>query len=199
MTSIFVAKLDFGVTNEQLKEAFSVYGKVHKATVAIHKETGKSRGFAFVEMANRDEALMAIKSLDGSKLNGREIAVKEAEKRDDNRSRPTNDERPGNHQPTADVRKTNPTLTRETSAPSSAFISPPSDLIKSDPKKKKETDKRKSWDDDKGQKKPKMNAYKKSGKNSRFFDDDEGEDDWEDYLAYKKRAELDEDEEDEMD
>jgi len=60
MTSIFVAKLDFGVTSEQLKETFEQYGKVLKATVATDRETGKSRGFGFVEMADSDEAKNAI-------------------------------------------------------------------------------------------------------------------------------------------
>ena len=85
MTSIFVAKLDFGVTGEQLKQAFQDYGTVLKASVAMDRETGKSRGFGFVEMADREEALKAIDSLDGSMMNGRPIAVKEAEQRTDSR------------------------------------------------------------------------------------------------------------------
>lgn len=85
MASIFVAKLDFGVTNDDLRSLFQQYGTVLKATVAMDKETGKSRGFAFVEMANDDEAKAAISALDGFTVNGRQIAVKEAEQRGDNR------------------------------------------------------------------------------------------------------------------
>ena len=60
MTSIFVAKLDFNITSEQLKQAFQAYGTVIKATVATDRETGKSRGFGFIEMADRDEAAAAF-------------------------------------------------------------------------------------------------------------------------------------------
>ena len=94
MTSIFVAKLDFGVTNEQLRQLFEQHGSVIKVNVATDRETGKSRGFAFVEMANREEAMNAINSLNGHMINGRDIAVKEAEQRGD--TRPNNNPRSGN-------------------------------------------------------------------------------------------------------
>ena len=81
MTSIFVPKLDFGVTSEQLKSAFQEYGTVLKATVATDRETGKSRGFGFVEMLNKKEATEAINKLDESELDGRYIIVKKAEER----------------------------------------------------------------------------------------------------------------------
>ena len=79
MTSIFVAKLDFGVTNEQLRQLFEQHGSVIKVNVATDRETGKSRGFAFVEMTDREEAENAINALNGHMINGRDIAVKEAE------------------------------------------------------------------------------------------------------------------------
>jgi len=85
MTSIFVAKLDFGVSNQELRQLFENYGTVLKATVATDRETGKPRGFAFVEMADREEAQQAIEALDGYVINGRALAVKEAEQRTDNR------------------------------------------------------------------------------------------------------------------
>ena len=78
MTSIFVAKLDFGVTSEQLKSTFEQYGKVLKASVATDRETGKSRGFGFVEMEDQTEARNAISALDNYQFNGRPISVKEA-------------------------------------------------------------------------------------------------------------------------
>ena len=70
MTSIFVAKLDFGVTNQELRQLFEAYGTVLKATIATDRETGKPRGFAFVEMADKQEALAAIDGLDGHVING---------------------------------------------------------------------------------------------------------------------------------
>ena len=82
MTSIFVAKLDFGVTSEQLKSTFEQYGKVLKASVATDRETGKSRGFGFVEMEDQTEARNAISALDNYQFNGRPISVKEAEPRE---------------------------------------------------------------------------------------------------------------------
>ena len=85
MTSIFVAKLDFGVSSEQLKQLFEQHGKVLKANVATDRETGKSRGFGFVEMPDPGEANTAIRALDGYLVNGRPIAVKEAEVRTNTR------------------------------------------------------------------------------------------------------------------
>ena len=78
MTSIFVAKLDFGVTSEQLRKLFEQYGKVLKANVATDRETGKSRGFAFVEMETEELAKMAMNKLNGTQIAGRAIAIKEA-------------------------------------------------------------------------------------------------------------------------
>ena len=81
MTNIFVARLDYGVTQEELKSAFEQYGQVNKVSLAIDKETGKSKGFAFIEMRNNEEAVAAIKGLDGQTMHGRQIAVKQAEDR----------------------------------------------------------------------------------------------------------------------
>ena len=53
MMNIFVAKLDFGVSSDQLRQEFERFGKVNKATVALDRETGKSRGFAFIEMSRK--------------------------------------------------------------------------------------------------------------------------------------------------
>lgn len=174
MTSIFVAKLDFNITSEQLKQAFQVYGTVLKATVATDRETGKSRGFGFVEMSDRDEAMAAIKGLDGSLLNGRPIAVKEADQRPDNRGpreqRPDNrsDNRPREPRPDQRPRDERPPI-----APT--FLPPSDDALKLERKKDRapEKEKKKERDQDGFTKKPKMSAYKKSGKNNRFFDDDE--------------------------
>jgi len=87
MTNIFVAKLDYSVTQDELKNAFGQYGTVVKVSIAIDKETSKSKGFAFIEMSNGDDASAAIKGLDGSTLKGRQISVKEAENRPISESR----------------------------------------------------------------------------------------------------------------
>ena len=180
MTSIFVAKLDFGITGEQLKQAFQDYGTVLKATVAMDRETGKSRGFGFVEMADREDALKAIEGLDGSLLNGRPIAVKEAEQRTDSRPpRDANSQRPDfNKNRESNVGRTPfqrpESRFTETSEPA-AFIPPIPETLKTLEQRKKEKEKKlKDWGDAEGRaKKPKMNAYKKSGKANRFFEDDE--------------------------
>jgi RNA recognition motif-containing protein len=199
MTSIFVAKLDFGVSNQELRQLFENYGTVLKATVATDRETGKPRGFAFVEMADRSEALRAIEALDGHVINGRALAVKEAEQRSDNRPNP---------RPAYPPREnTGPTRTSDPSAPrtearsndsldssvTSSFVLP-----KAEPRKKAKEKDRKLEDDNRN-KKPKMDAYKKSGKNPRFFEDDEDDLD-DDLLNYKRPNDDDfDDDEDEDD
>lgn len=80
--NIFVAKLDFQTTSEDLQSVFEQFGEVESAKVIFDKETGRSRGFAFVEMPNDEEAQEAISSLDGTTLDGRTIAVKKAEPRE---------------------------------------------------------------------------------------------------------------------
>jgi RNA recognition motif-containing protein len=195
MTSIFVAKLDFGVSNQELRQLFENYGTVLKATVATDRETGKPRGFAFVEMADREEAQQAIEALDGYVINGRALAVKEAEQRTDNRPstpRPFTP-RENNPAPRSTEAPAPRTETRFTdsddSSPVSSFILP-----KTEPRKKSKEKERKIEDDNRS-KKPKMDAYKKSGKNPKFFDDDDDELD-DELLHYKKPDDdfLDEDE-----
>ena len=195
MTSIFVAKLDFGVSNQELRQLFENYGTVLKATVATDRETGKPRGFAFVEMADSSEAQRAIQELDGHIINGRALAVKEAEQRTDNRPNPRPAYPPRENAPT---RSTDPIVPRtdvrsldgDDSTPVSSFILP-----KLEPRKKTK-DKERKVEEDNRTKKPKMDAYKKSGKNPRFFDEDEDDLD-DDLLHYKKPDEddfVDEDE-----
>lgn len=79
--NIFVAKLDYGVTSEDLKEVFEAYGEVSSCSVIKDKVTRKSKGFAFVEMPNTDEANKAISELNEASINGRQVVVKEAEER----------------------------------------------------------------------------------------------------------------------
>ncbi len=195
MTSIFVAKLDFGVTNEQLRQLFEQHGSVIKVNVATDRETGKSRGFAFVEMANREEAMNAINSLNGHMINGRDIAVKEAEQRGD--TRPNNNPRSGNDfqrtsSPRSDERRPSSPLGSDT-----PIITPPIESLKMEPRKKVNKDKKPGdSDSDNRSKKPKMDAYKKSGKANRFFDDDDDDDFEGDLFSFNKNDDEDDFDED---
>jgi len=87
--NIYIANLSYGVNDADLKELFQEYGEVTSANVIKDRDTGRSRGFAFVEMPNDSEALKAIKELNGAEYDGKEITVNTAkpktEKRDFNR------------------------------------------------------------------------------------------------------------------
>jgi RNA recognition motif-containing protein len=80
--NIFVAKLNYGTSSEGLREAFEQFGEVESANVIMDRETGRSKGFGFVEMSNDGEGAAAISALDGSDLEGNTIAVKKAEPRE---------------------------------------------------------------------------------------------------------------------
>jgi RNA recognition motif-containing protein len=162
MISIFVAKLDFGVDNAQLRSLFESHGKVNKATVALDKETGRSRGFAFVEMENEAEGQAAIEALDGFSINGRTIAVKKAEDRNDSRSHAPRTESP---------RRTEGYQSEPRTSISEGFTPTPFDPNALDNRKKTAPKERKPENEVDRSKKPKMDAYKKSGKKDRFFDD----------------------------
>ena len=75
MTNIYVGNLSFDVSDAQLQEAFGAHGTVNKASVVTDRDTGRSRGFGFVEMANDDEGKAAIEALNGSELGGWTITV----------------------------------------------------------------------------------------------------------------------------
>ncbi|HMN89672.1 MAG TPA: RNA-binding protein [Saprospiraceae bacterium] len=79
--NIFVAKLSFRTQSEDLREAFEAFGMVDSAKVIVDHFTGKSKGFAFVEMPNDDEAQAAIDALNETDLDGNTIVVKKAEPR----------------------------------------------------------------------------------------------------------------------
>lgn len=80
-TNIFVGNLPFSTDSSELEQLFSGFGAVSRAQVISDRETGRSRGFGFVEMDNDDEAQQAIEALDGSDLGGREIRVNVARER----------------------------------------------------------------------------------------------------------------------
>lgn len=75
---LFVGSLSFSTSGERLREAFARFGLVVSATVMMDRETGRSRGFGFVEMATPEEAQLAINALNGSSLDGRTIHVDRA-------------------------------------------------------------------------------------------------------------------------
>ncbi|HEY4876277.1 MAG TPA: RNA-binding protein [Puia sp.] len=76
--NIYVSNLGFNIQDDDLKNLFTEYGAVSSAKVIMDKETGRSRGFGFVEMANDAEAQKAMKELDGKMSDGRALKVSEA-------------------------------------------------------------------------------------------------------------------------
>ena len=74
-TKLYVGNLPWTFNNNQLLDTFKPHGSVISAKVVTDKESGKSRGFGFVEMENDNDANSAIKSLNGSELNGRKLVV----------------------------------------------------------------------------------------------------------------------------
>jgi len=78
---IFVAGLPYDLFDDELIEIFEKFGKIASAKVAIDKETGKSRGFAFVDMPNEEEARDAIENLNDISLGKKPLVVKEADER----------------------------------------------------------------------------------------------------------------------
>ena len=81
--NIFVGNLDWGTTEEALSELFEPFGTVARARIVTDRETGRSRGFGFVEMPNASEAQDAIDSLNGMTVGGRPLTVNEARQRED--------------------------------------------------------------------------------------------------------------------
>lgn len=77
--NIFVANLFFGIDSDRLRDIFSPYGNVASAKVIMDKETGRSKGFGFVEMNDASEAQNAIQHLNGATIDGKELVVKESQ------------------------------------------------------------------------------------------------------------------------
>src|SRR5215831_12999382 len=78
---LFVGNLPYSVTSERLQEAFAQFGTVTSSKVIVDRETGRSRGFAFLEMETDDQGAAAMQAMNGSLLDGRSIAVREAVER----------------------------------------------------------------------------------------------------------------------
>lgn len=79
--NIFVARLNFKTRPEDLEQAFAQFGQVESAKIVKDRETGRSKGFGFVEMPNDDEGNRAIAALNETELDGRTIVVKPANSR----------------------------------------------------------------------------------------------------------------------
>jgi len=75
---IYVGNLSYSITDAQLSETFGQFGKVVSAKVITDRDTGRSKGFGFVEMSDGEEALKAITNLNETDLEGRKLTVSEA-------------------------------------------------------------------------------------------------------------------------
>lgn len=83
---LFVGNLSFKMSTEQLRSLFEQVGQVESATIVEDRESGRSRGFGFVEMASEEDALRAIEEFNGKDYDGRTLTVNEAKQREDRRS-----------------------------------------------------------------------------------------------------------------
>ena len=81
MKKIYVGNLPWSTTDDDLRQLFATYGEVQSSAVVNDRETGRSRGFGFVEMDNDDEGRAAIEALDGQDVGGRNMKVNEAKPR----------------------------------------------------------------------------------------------------------------------
>ena len=82
-TKLYVGNLSFNTTTQDLETLFGESGTVQSASIIEDRDTGRSRGFAFVEMSSAEEAKAAIASLDGKDVDGRNLKVNEAKPRED--------------------------------------------------------------------------------------------------------------------
>jgi RNA recognition motif-containing protein len=82
-TKLYVGNLSFNTTEQDLEAKFGEFGTVQSASLIEDRETGRSRGFGFVEMSSAEEAQAAIASLDGQDMDGRNLKVNEAKPRED--------------------------------------------------------------------------------------------------------------------
>jgi len=89
-SKIYVGNLPYSVTDSTLESNFAEFGGVSSAKVMMDRETGRSKGFGFVEMASAEDAQTAIKALDGMSVDGRSIVVNSARPREESRG-------PGGH------------------------------------------------------------------------------------------------------
>ena len=87
MTNIYVGNISFQCSDTDLEQLFAQFGQVDRANVVIDRQTGRSRGFGFVEMPNDEEAQKAIAELNGKEVDGRALTVNVAKPREDRPAR----------------------------------------------------------------------------------------------------------------
>jgi RNA recognition motif-containing protein len=85
--SIYVGNLSYQVTQEDVEQVFAEYGTVRNVTLPVDRETGRMRGFAFVELESETEETAAIEALDGAEWMGRDLRVSKARPRENNNNR----------------------------------------------------------------------------------------------------------------
>ena len=78
MKNIYVGNLSFNATEDEVRQMFEAYGPVDRVSIVTDRDTGQSRGFAFVEMPDDDAAQKAMEALNGNNLGGRNLTVNEA-------------------------------------------------------------------------------------------------------------------------
>ena len=79
--NIYIGNMSYDTTEDQLRQAFTGFGEVSTVSIVTDKHTGEPRGFAFVEMSSKDEAIAAISGLNGQDMGGRTLNVNEAKPR----------------------------------------------------------------------------------------------------------------------
>jgi cold-inducible RNA-binding protein len=82
-TKLYVGNLSFNTSNEDLQELFGQAGTVETVNIVEDRDTGRSRGFGFVEMSSKEEASTAIEQLNGKEIDGRSLTVNEARPREE--------------------------------------------------------------------------------------------------------------------
>ena len=78
MKNIFVGNLDFNTSEDELRQMFEAYGQVDRVSIMTDRDTGRSRGFGFVEMGSSEDGEKAIAALNGSQMGGRTLNINEA-------------------------------------------------------------------------------------------------------------------------
>ncbi|MES9961439.1 MAG: RNA-binding protein [Sedimenticola sp.] len=86
--NIYVGNLSYRMTDDELRDAFAEFGAVDSAKIIMDRDTGRSKGFGFVEMPNQSEAEAAVKALNDAEVGGRNLRVNEARPREDRPRRP---------------------------------------------------------------------------------------------------------------
>ena len=80
--NIYVGNLSYGISEDELRQAFSAFGEVSSVKILMDRETGRSRGFGFVEMPDQSEAEAAVAQLNGKDVGGRALRINEARPRE---------------------------------------------------------------------------------------------------------------------